>query len=367
MNCFEARELFSPLMDGEISPNKITALEAHLAVCESCQQEWQEWEAISSALKNTALPVFPAPIGFSARVMENIVPEGQQNRKGAAFYHSRPWHRFIVGLAAALLLVIASAVVMPANMAQIADNIITAIRVEQPAEKPGTPPPLAPVLTGPDEKMPAEPAGEEQEMITATEENQEEGIDAPAVLDKPAEQKEERLTIAENNSQIQNGETISAATNRPEREAPREFLKKERVITTTLLVLKISDPLATQDRANLAAANAGARIQFLGQQSSNSQTYLASKITVLSQQAGSLLNQLSQMGTEVERKVEKKDLTNQFAETLEQYRALVSQRDNREGADTDSQLEEQIRTLENKLITWDQEAETATIVLWLQR
>lgn len=51
MLCAEARELFSPLLDGELPAGQTEALGAHLEVCSLCRQELAAWRAASQALR----------------------------------------------------------------------------------------------------------------------------------------------------------------------------------------------------------------------------------------------------------------------------------------------------------------------------
>ncbi|HKQ67358.1 MAG TPA: zf-HC2 domain-containing protein, partial [Methylomirabilota bacterium] len=77
MNCHDAREQFSALIDDALAADERAALDAHLATCADCRRELQRFRD-TVALMRGAAPV-RAPAGFVDRVLEAARPV--------------PWHR----------------------------------------------------------------------------------------------------------------------------------------------------------------------------------------------------------------------------------------------------------------------------------
>jgi hypothetical protein len=77
MNCHDAREQFSALIDDALAADQRAALDAHLATCADCRRELQRFRD-TVALMRGAAPV-RAPAGFVDRVLEAARPV--------------PWHR----------------------------------------------------------------------------------------------------------------------------------------------------------------------------------------------------------------------------------------------------------------------------------
>lgn len=83
MNCRQARQLFSPWLDGELTGEEAGALRAHLAACRSCAAELARLREITAALRDLRVPVAP-PEGFAARVTERLRKPGLEPAAGAA-------------------------------------------------------------------------------------------------------------------------------------------------------------------------------------------------------------------------------------------------------------------------------------------
>ncbi|MCL6448100.1 MAG: zf-HC2 domain-containing protein [Armatimonadetes bacterium] len=71
MNCQQARQLFSPWLDGELTDEERRAFGEHLAACMVCAAELEKLEAVTAAMRKMRVPVAP-PEGFAARVTERL-------------------------------------------------------------------------------------------------------------------------------------------------------------------------------------------------------------------------------------------------------------------------------------------------------
>lgn len=70
MDCTQAREEFSALLDGELAPDERTAVESHLSLCSECLRELDGLKRVDVAYRQLA-PV-AAPQGFEDRVREEL-------------------------------------------------------------------------------------------------------------------------------------------------------------------------------------------------------------------------------------------------------------------------------------------------------
>ncbi|MBC7325014.1 MAG: zf-HC2 domain-containing protein [Moorella sp. (in: Bacteria)] len=71
MNCREARQLFSPWLDGELTDEERRAFDEHLAACRTCAVELEKLQAVAAAMRKMRVPVAP-PEGFAALVAERL-------------------------------------------------------------------------------------------------------------------------------------------------------------------------------------------------------------------------------------------------------------------------------------------------------
>jgi hypothetical protein len=101
MNCPDAREQFSSLIDEALSADERAALDAHLATCADCRRELQRFRD-TVALMRGATPV-RAPAGFVDRVLEAARPVPWSRRLLSTLF--LPWPIKLPMEAAAIVLV----------------------------------------------------------------------------------------------------------------------------------------------------------------------------------------------------------------------------------------------------------------------
>src|SRR6202008_2470332 len=110
MNCHDAREQFSALIDDALAADERAALDARLATCADCRRELQRFRD-TVALMRGAAPV-RAPAGFVDRVLEAARPVPWHRRLLHAVF--LPWPIKLAMEAAAIVLVsVGVAVVFP--------------------------------------------------------------------------------------------------------------------------------------------------------------------------------------------------------------------------------------------------------------
>ncbi|HHW44689.1 MAG TPA: hypothetical protein GXX25_12985, partial [Desulfotomaculum sp.] len=89
MKCREARQLFYPWLDGELSGRQQAELQEHLRECPACAGELAGWMAVSSTLKGMAAEVM-VPEGFTAGVMNRLLESLSADMPAAAVAGERP-------------------------------------------------------------------------------------------------------------------------------------------------------------------------------------------------------------------------------------------------------------------------------------
>lgn len=334
MNCNEARELFSPWLDGEMTKQEQDLFQLHLQQCTSCRLEFEQWENIALALRELGRTELAAPIDFSSTVMQLI------NQEQAI--ESRPvygnWSKTVKsGIAAAVLLLFTILAMNSAPLLRVTNKSEPAKEVKTHYAEP---------------QVAKQNTGEAGRPV----------VNKPTVAEKvPTLSKEAAKPDLEAPDK-----QIAAADNNNVPETKPVFLNKERSLTTTMLKLKVADPSAIQTQSTDIGRNAGARAELLGQQTQIGQRFVIIKFTVASEKADTLLSQLSSLGNRTSIQEEKQEITTQFNSTLEQYRNLAAQRAKVQDKEQAAQLDRQINSLHEQLNSLDKEAQEETIVLWLE-
>jgi hypothetical protein len=108
MNCHDARELFSALVDDALDPTERSTLDAHLAGCAECRRELERFRATVALLR--AVEPARAPAGFVDRVLEAARPAPLHHRLLRALF--LPWPVKLPLEAAAIVLVGVMAVML---------------------------------------------------------------------------------------------------------------------------------------------------------------------------------------------------------------------------------------------------------------
>jgi predicted anti-sigma-YlaC factor YlaD len=79
-NCKVYRHWMSLKLDGLLNEKQERALQAHLATCAACRDEWEAMQFVSHLLDEQ--PMIPAPPGFVARVEHRLAAERVAKRRG---------------------------------------------------------------------------------------------------------------------------------------------------------------------------------------------------------------------------------------------------------------------------------------------
>ncbi len=380
MQCREAREFFSPYLDGELLAEEITTLEQHLGECPDCREELARWEELARALRGLQAPV-TAPAGFAAAI----------NARLAARQKMRPWQgaRRWIATAAAVAILAAGSIGYAAR--GLWQPILSPVALLQPhdGQQPGgsdgsgvpgagvqppdgqrpdvqqpeinqppagnpppangdnTPPPgdgRQPGSGGPGDQPPppVNPPGNDGQDTTTPDNSR----PAPPDNDKPGQQP----------LQIAGAEPYT----------PRTFLSNGHQATSTLLKVTVSDMVAARAKATGLAASSAATVQIVADQENGDPQRVIYQMVVAADRAAGLLNTLSWLGRVTDRNTSTQDLSQQFSTTLEQYQAKVAQVNAASDPAEKEKLLQDAKALEQQLATWEQETQQQTIILWLE-
>ena len=68
LQCPQARQLFSPYLDGAVTGTEMLALQRHLAECGRCSREYQSLQRTQQLLMSVPRPKIPADLGLKLRL-----------------------------------------------------------------------------------------------------------------------------------------------------------------------------------------------------------------------------------------------------------------------------------------------------------
>lgn len=102
MQCDKVRELLSPFLDGELTPEQRLAVDSHLVECSSCATELLEFQSISAAAVRMDDPTPPVGLWESVNSRLNRQPPGVETAALASSPRSRR-RATIVAVSAVLL------------------------------------------------------------------------------------------------------------------------------------------------------------------------------------------------------------------------------------------------------------------------
>ncbi|WP_165859216.1 anti-sigma factor family protein [Desulfofundulus salinus] len=160
------------------------------------------------------------------------------------------------------------------------------------------------------------------------------------------------------------GQSVSSKAGSGVAIEPRVFLNQTRTIESTLLKVQVADLQAA--KKTLLAAAGGSSYQSFGRQRVDGHTVEILRFVVPVERATSFTATASGLGRVMDRQQQSQDISQQFASTLDRYQALIAKRNQTtDGAEADA-LDQQIKSLEQQLAAWDQEAGQQVVVVWLQ-
>lgn len=378
IHCRKARKIFLALLDGCLDSQTNQVIREHLASCPTCFKEFSFQQRISTALRVKENK--PAPAEFTQKVMAHIAAQKlgskalrpQISKGNKAFINNRKVSHLRYGFAVAVLffLVAGTSYGLTLRYPQYSFGPLKQIVAQNKKE---VTPSLPKTGLGENKKSPASiniAANKQPKAQNRGQPNvQNKEIKEPTGLNKsqPAPRKVTGKKESNNkNLEVAVNIPVAKNANPSSKYEPRVFLNQPRVSKSNLYKIKVDNLTQAQQKVQALAKAAGFNCYNLGQQQSDGKLIGLLRIEVPVNQAQEFTSQILTVGKIYDQQFETKDLSARFAETLQRYQNLITQRQNATNHDQAKELEAQIKELENRLTTWDKEAQYQAVTLWLE-
>lgn len=334
--CPEVRELFSPYLDGETSPEESGLLTGHLLLCDDCREEFDLWKKISNSLSLEAVEEEPSA-GFSSRVVSRL----DNQRKAQALPGRRLFSTWRAAAAAA-----AAAVMI------FAGSWGVGVALKDTGQKPG---------------LVADNTLPEKTIIDST-------LTSPAQTgqpggqsggDKPAAPADQPGTT---DNEVKPPIKDTAA---PRQVSPAQtvLLSSNKNIPSTTIKISTNSPATSRDIAlNMAAGLGGSGQVLNSQKKADGYGDLIIIIMTVSRNNGpTLVSQLSGLGGIIERSDGKADITSDYNAALNRLADIQATIDSGINDGEKSRLESEASALKRQIEKWDSEVAQYTVILWLEQ
>lgn len=357
MNCEQVKELIPDWLDGEVDPVHADTIKHHINACASCREEAAFWRAVGTTLRED-LEAVQAPPGFASGVMAQLPGRQDSGLKGLV----AGWKRGIAAAAAFLLVAAGSAagyvqwVMTPAN--HVAEN-------NPPGQEinvdPGPGDGHEVVNPGPQD----DPGGKDPGAQPGEDDPGSTGPDHPGDNNEDPGAGGTPGNGVDPSGGSGNGDNAAGDTINPGELA---LMKTDidRVVERTFLKMKVEDFKAVHARALEYINAANARYEVITAENTGTGSQESLKIVVDNGLAGKLLENLKTLGQVVTTDSTRKDITAEYNAKVEQVSSLQARLEAAGDAQEREQLQVKIAGIMAQLKAWDKEAETKTIILWLE-
>ncbi|KJS15146.1 MAG: hypothetical protein VR69_14710 [Peptococcaceae bacterium BRH_c4b] len=333
-SCFEVRELFSPWLDGEITPEDANILEKHIQSCPPCKTELESWQSISHSLQGFTYSADPPP-GFAAQLMNRIITEQKPEKYGFI----KTWHKTIAA---------AAAVILFAGSVGIANNFM------------------------PEKKNNNIVMKSNRTAQTAVVDNNKKHAEPEAHLNTSANNRPDTANDSKSDAVAPDAAVPeTAAPDNPKAEArvvvAQEFalFDNEITIKSTLLKLSSDDPIGTIAKAAAKTNGSGAVSQIISAQNTGGKEVSITSITVPEAASAELMNYFMSLGPVIDKSDEAKDITYRYKEALARQQELASLINNSQAENASYRTE--FDSLSKQLQEWREQATKHTIILWIEK
>jgi len=343
ISCDQARGLFYDLADVELSDEDRRALSLHELSCSNCGDEFKEWRRLRSALQGSM--VAPA-VDFKAGVMGRIQSIQAEPKSARSISWAALWQQnWTKGVAAAaiVLALMAGAARLPAivSLGGLLGNSKPRV-----AAQTTIPPTVKPQNTEPGSISPSGTTPNNGSPVNPSKPGAGNQVKPPVTPATPSDKPQ----VAVNTQS----------------DGQRWLANQKRVTTSTTLKLTVDNIDQARNNALSIAKDLNADLSSETSTQNNGHPTMFLRFTVDPGQAGAFLDRLGQLGSVVMKNTESKDITNEFASTLEAYRALKAQQAAAPNADK-QQYDSQISALELNLKNWDDASGKQVVLLWLEQ
>ncbi|GAB6273420.1 MAG: zf-HC2 domain-containing protein [Peptococcaceae bacterium] len=397
MSCRKARKNFSALLDSLLDSQANQAIREHLSFCPACFKEFSFQQKISMALQVEEKK--PAPAEFTQKVMAQIAAQNLGSKalrphisKSAKIFlnnlNKKKVSRLRYGFAVAVLffLFIGTSFGLTLKYPQYSfgplKQIIAQNKKDSSSSLPKTglrenkkAPAKINIATnnqpGVQNRKQPEAQNKEVKEQTSLNKNQPASGKVPDPKVSNGNNKGLKATVSvpeakkPNPTTAKGDSSIKKMVNPTNKYEPRVFLNRPRVCESNLYKIKVDNLTRAQQKVQTLAKAAGISCHNLVQQQRDGKLISILRLETPVNQAKEFTSQILTIGKVYDQQIETKDLSARFAETLQRYQSLITQRQN---APTDQakELEIQIKELENQLTAWDKEAQYQAVILWLE-
>ncbi len=330
-NCNQICELFSAMLDDELTGEDRARFEAHLLSCDGCKNEYQVWQRISRVLREDEISLKPSP-EFTANVMSRLKTDTKPRLWPAV------WRTPTAAAVAAVMLFTGSWGVSVALNADKPEAVI----VQQGTTR------------------------EEQQQSTAA--------DAPkeSLGETEASRQDQEETEISNNSsggvekqQVATTSSASGTTSSVQVFSGVTLLSNsQKDVLTTILKLSLSDINGARDKVMSLAARQGGSGQILVSQKKSNGELVIIKVSVPRDTGVGIAAQLATLGAVNSRTEERNDISadyNKAVSRLNEIQYMLNQ-----GSNDKDRLEAEASGLKRQIDSWNAEASTHSIIVWLE-
>lgn len=361
-DCRRARSLFYDLeKEGQLTPEDALFLSRHEESCATCRQEFASWREIRTALEGVG-NVTPPP-DLAAKVMARIeMLEGEPAAEVVERETAWNWRRGLAAAAVFIGLLAGSWGIAGKYFHSGPDTVIVEKDTGQ-AVKPGS--------ESPADDTSVQGEAEEKKGSggsTVVAENNANPGDSGGKSDQKAQAGAtesssgtmKQPAVAEPGEKPKLASTTPASNTR----GTLTFLEKQRVLTTTMLKVSVTDVGQARGEAVKLAGTYGAEVSSEVTAQSSGHPNLILRFTADQAKASDFIGKLAALGRVETQDTSRQDVTSRFNKAYEEYQQLQvklkeAPEEERPG------IEEQIKFLEEQLKKWDEEAGKHVIILWL--
>ncbi len=334
MDCREFNDMILSHLDGSLRSDQSALMEAHAAQCAACACELALQSRLSLTMNHIGKEEITAPPELGSLVINSLRPE----RRGVFGWIPPSWRKSVAAAAAILLLAGSSA------------GVTAGLQIARQWQMVVLDPPAIVIDNNSGAPSGSEGIGTQEGMPdkyqdhnnSGTSDNSQESSGIP--------------TGGDVGKTLDEGVQSSGAT---------ALLSNSTVITSTILNVDVADLTEARIKAVAFAAGSWASTQVYPEQNGD-QKIVVLRLTVASDLAPGLIEQLSGLGTLTDRQDESRDITALYNETQVYCNDLESRRSVTSDAGELQVIDQQIASYRQQLNAWEAEAGKRVIMLWLE-
>lgn len=321
-----------PHLDGLLRNEQSALLESHAARCDACARELALQARLADTLRCIGKEEILAPPELGSLVMNNL----RQERRGYFNWIPAAWRKTAAAAAAVLLLAGGSA------------GVTAGLQIARQGQMVAIDPPAVVIDDNSGSQSGSGGFGVQEGLPGKVQDNN------SGIPDKGLDTSGITTGVADKTSV--DGIKSSGAT---------ALLGNSTVITSTILKVDVADLTEARIQAVALAAGSWANTQVFPEQNGD-QKIVVLRLTVDSDLAPGLIEELTGLGDLTDRQDESRDITALYNETKVLCSELESRRNETQDAGELQVIDKQIRSYQQQLDTWEAEAGKRVIMLWLE-